>query len=114
MKVHELNNNRFEVALELFEEGQSFNFSDVDFYLDKENKILEVRILTNWELGNLTEQIALDEIQNGEKVLNYLLSQSLQFGEIVQNYQPRFSLIQDYGNGTAEICYLTNEKLVWN
>lgn len=114
MKVDELDSNRFEVALELFKEGQSFEFSGVDFYPDKENKRLEVRIFTSWELGNLTEQIALSEIENGQKVLNYLLEQSQRFSETIQNYQPRFSLIHTYGMGDVEICYLENKKLVWN
>jgi hypothetical protein len=114
MKVSELNNNRFEVALELFEEGQSFTFSDVDFYLDKENKIIEVGIFTNWRLENLTEQIALGEIQRGKEVLNYLTAQSFRFSETVRNYQPRFSLIQNDGMSIIEICHLENDKLVWN
>ncbi|MDQ3710734.1 MAG: hypothetical protein M3388_00715 [Acidobacteriota bacterium] len=113
MRVLELNNNRYKVALESFEEGQSFNFSNVDFYLNKENKILEVRIFTNWKLGNLTEQNALSEIQRGKEVLNSLL-QSSQFSETVQNYEPRFSLIQNLGNSISEICYQASEKLVWN
>ncbi|MCA1623424.1 MAG: hypothetical protein LC768_03305 [Acidobacteria bacterium] len=106
MKILELNNDRFKVALELFEEGKSFNFYDVDFCLNKENKILEVRTFTNWELRNLTEQNALNEIQHGKEVLNCLLTQSTQFRETTQNYQSRFSVIQNLGNGIVEICYL--------
>jgi hypothetical protein len=114
MKILQLNDNRFRVALDLFKEGKSFNFSDVDFYFDIDNKILQIRVFIRSKLEDLTEQNALSEIQRGRKVLHSLLEQSSQFREIVQNSHPRFSLVQDYGNGVAEICYQTNEKLVWN
>ncbi len=49
MKILQLNDNRFGGALNLFAEGKSFNFSDVDFYFDVDNKMLQVRVLTSWE-----------------------------------------------------------------
>ena len=113
MKVLELNSMRFEAALELLREGKSFEFSNADFYLDKRNKIIEIRSITSWELQNLTEQRALEEIERGRIIFNYLIDESPKFAEIIKFYQPRFSLIHDNGTGAVEICYLSENKITW-
>jgi len=114
MKVLVVNDKRFEIALKLFLENHSLNFNDVDFYLDKKNKILEIRVVSQWLIENLNEQKVLTEIDRGKETYNYLVDYSKEFFEIVKNYQSRFSLINDYGSGTVEVCYLLNDKLIWN
>lgn len=108
-----MNDQRFDTALELLQQGRSVDFSDVHFYLDKEKKLLEVRSVSGWQIENLTGQRALEEIARGEKTYDYLITNNKRFAEIVKSYKLRFSVIEDSGNGSAEICYLSDSKLVW-
>lgn len=113
MKVSEINNQRFDVALELFSEGKKFNFDDVSFYINEETKTIEVCIASQWEIANLTEQRAFEELKRAEKIHEYLMTHSKVFADIVRDYKLRLSIAKDIGNAWIEICYLTNEKLIW-
>ena len=113
MKVFEVNDKRFNVSLELFFEGQYFNFNDVSFHLNKEAETLDIYVVSKWQLDNLTEQRAWEEIKRGENTYDYLVASSKEFAELVKPYKLRFSVIEDYGNGSFEVCYLSNNKLVW-
>ena len=114
MKVLELSSQRFDVALDLLQEGSSpLEFSGVNFSLDRENQILRVYVLTQWLVENLNEHRAIAEIEKGKDAYDYLIRNSDHFGRIVKGFQPQFSLVNDYGSGSMEICYLSADKLVW-
>ena len=113
MKVFEIEDKRFEITLELLQQGKSFEFSEVIFYLDKENKVLEIRIISSWLFQNLNEQRVFEEIIRGEKTYDFLITNHKKFAEIIKEYKLRFSVIEDSGNGTIEVCYLSDGKLIW-
>ena len=112
MKVFELGDKRFEVALEIFSEGKNFNFNDILFRRNKENKTIEIGAISKWQLQNLNEQRALEEIERGRKTYDYLIANSKEFAELIKTYKLRFSVIEDDGKCSFEVCYLSNSELV--
>ncbi len=111
MRLFEINDKRFEVGVELLKEGQSITFNDVDFWLNKQNKQLEVRAI-NLET-TVSEQTAINNIQRAKSVFSYLVENSSIFAKIINSYSPRFSLISDYGMGAVEICHLSEGEIIW-
>lgn len=112
MRILNTNSKRFEVALELFMKGESITLDNTNFYLNKENKTLEIRKISEWSIQNLNEQRASEQFNKSREIFNQLLNEK-RFTEIIANYSIRFSLIQDNGNSSVEICYLSNNKVIW-
>jgi len=113
MNVFDIDDKRFEVALELFSEGNRFNFNDVSFYINKKTKNLNVDVISKWQFQNLNEQRALEEIERGKNTCDYLIANSKKFAELIKAYKLRFSVIEDDGKCSFEVCYWSNNKLVW-
>ncbi len=113
MKVFEIDDKRFDIALELFSEGKHFNFNDICFLLYKENKTLEIYAISKWQFQNLNEQKALEDIERGKNTCDYLIANSKKFAELIKTYKLRFSVIEDDGKCSFEVCYWSNNKLVW-
>ncbi len=113
MKAFEVNDQRFDAALELFCDGSSLQYEQLNIFLDRSNCLLEGRVVTRWQLANLTDQTAYVEIEIGKELFQWLTSKSTRFADIVAEIPRRFSLIYDYSTGSVEICHLDNEKIVW-
>jgi len=111
LQVTETDGPRFELALERLRAGHGFALNDVSFCLVDKNLLVNVK--TAWLIENLTEQRAMDELARGQKVYETLLKDSPAFSTVVENLEPSFVLISDYGNGTVELARLINERLVW-
>jgi hypothetical protein len=112
MIVDEIGTLRFEVALANFLQGATFSFDDVEFWLDRENKTLEIRVSSSWTT-RITPAIAMRDFQRGIKVFDFLKLNSSSFADATGAFTPRFSLIEDYKTGAIELAYLSNGKIVW-
>jgi hypothetical protein len=113
MEVLNLNDGRADTAIELLENGRSFSFDNVEFWLDSGRRILEVRANSSWET-NVTNSTASVDLCRGMEVYRMLVENDPAFARIASQNHPRFSLIQDYGMGAAEICYLSDGVIRWN
>ena len=113
MNVFKVNDKRFNLGIELLNEGKGFIFDNVDFWLDKDNKTLEIRVESSWKT-KITEQTAMADIQRGINLFNYLVESSSDFAKIAKENSSRFSLISDDGMGAVEICYLSDGKIIWH
>ena len=112
MEISELDSERFKVGLELLRDGRSIVFNDVSFGLNPETKELEVAAYTTWKT-KVTEQTASVDLQRGIDTFDFLIKTRSDFVRVIKGYPPRFSLIDDYGTGTMEICHLYDGKIVW-
>ncbi len=112
MEVIEPNGLRFEVALELFKDGQAFSFHGVSFYLAPEGYVA-ASIPTTWYLENTTEQTALNDLKAAENTLEDLIAESPKFASIVKDLPRRYILVHNYGMGAIELCRLAEGKLIW-
>jgi hypothetical protein len=113
LKVESLNSKRFEIALEQLRSGDEFQFDGVSFWADTENSKLNISTTSNWRAENLDDAKALSEIRRAESIFKYLLESSEEFAEAVANLEPRFSVYDDYGMGTIELCHLSGSHIVW-
>lgn len=112
MKVDNIDDNRFSVALELMKENQALDFNDVHFALDSKNRLVEVGSESTWT-GRITPETARSDIQRGIDTYEYLVEQSSEFSDTVRGYSPRFSLIRDEGMVTVEVAFLSNGEIVF-
>lgn len=113
IEVNDLKGNRFDVALKIFEGGETFVFNGSEFWLDPLNSVLHIRIAVTWSRITDKMEEAIVEFQRASHSLTYLVTNSPTFAKIIEGFSPRFALIEDYGTGAVEICYLANDKIVW-
>lgn len=112
MKVSEINNRRFDVALELLQEGSAFTFDGICFWISPEGSLL-VSAYSRWHISNITEQNALSDLERAKNVFTYLVTESSVFAIIVKNCPLNFSLVYDCGESGAEVARLVNDKVIW-
>ena len=112
MRVDSTESRRFRQAVELLKEGIGLEFNGVSFWLDRANQILHVSAFFSWQLDNVDRTRALEDIRRGASTFAFLQNESAEFSEAVKGLTVRYSLTHDYGNGSVEIAYLADEKLV--
>lgn len=112
MKVDNINDKRFRVAIEFLNENQALNFNGVHFSLDREKCLVEVGSESTWT-GRITPETARSDIQRGIDTFEYLVEQSSEFSETVKGYSPRFSVIRDEGMVTVDIAFLSNGEIIF-
>ena len=112
LKVDNFNDSRFAAALDFFRDGKTLEFEGTVFVLDSSQKVVDVMKLV--EHATLDVDSASVEMSRAMEVYGYVRQASAEFSRITDEYIPRFSLVNDYGMGSVEICHLQNGKLVWN
>ncbi len=112
MKVYNIDDSRFRVAIEFLKESQALNFNDVHFSLNREECLVEVGCESTWT-DRITPETARSDIQRGINTFEYLIKHSADFAEVVKGYSPRFSLIVDDGMVTVEVAFLLNGEVVF-
>ena len=113
LEVSEIGTQRFAVALELLCEGQSFSFKGVSFFLNKDS-ILDVCINSSKEMAQITKDSASRDFEHAVEVFDYLKQNSSEFNRIVENYEPRYALLEDYGTGVVELAKMIEDGIAWN
>ena len=112
MKVENIDDNRFRIAIEFLKEDQALNFNNVHFTLSREKGLVEVGSESTWS-GEITQETAFSDIQRGISTFEYLIKHSSDFADAVKGYVPRFSLIVDDGMVTVDVAYLLQGEIVF-
>jgi hypothetical protein len=110
--VDEVSGPRFELALELFLSGRSFEFHDVAFRAEGDNAVHCI-VDSSWEMTNVTMASAAEDLDYGASAFADLLAQSPAFASAVEGRPIYFDLIEDYGNGSILLCTRTNGTVTW-
>jgi hypothetical protein len=115
MDILEPHGRRFEVALELLQEGtSSFTFDGVTFSLSDDGLLVVAIQSSYWPLENITEQTALSDLRRAGSVAEYLAGENSLFKAIYESHQHLFILVEYYGRGgEMELARLVNGKVVW-
>ncbi|HEU0143372.1 MAG TPA: hypothetical protein VFQ47_01185 [Nitrososphaera sp.] len=113
MEITEPHGSRFELALELFQDGRAFTFDDVGFWLAPDGA-LEVRVQTSWYRENVTEQTALNDLERAKNLADFLERASPEFASLVKDRPRRYVLVDDYKMGGIELCRLIDGSLFWS
>lgn len=82
INVHDINIQRFEAALDLFEKGGLLRFNEARFLLSAEGD-LEVQVESTWEIGNVTDETGRSDLKRAELTLEYLSTNSPRFNDLI-------------------------------
>lgn len=110
--IYDLEGSRFEAAMELFKEGDSFSFNEATFSITPKGEV-EIAVHSTWWLENMTVEKAKIDFKHGREVFEYLCSESSRFLKLVEGRQVKLIIIVDYGKGSYKLCSLINGKIQW-
>lgn len=113
MQSFEPNSVRFQLALEQLRVGISIDFGEINFWLSPEDSILEVRMRSNWNIENVTNETAFSDFEEARRMVAYLEAKDSDFANLLRSHPLRYILINDYGTGIVEICRFMGDKIIW-
>ncbi|MFK5880023.1 MAG: hypothetical protein QM478_11095 [Flavobacteriaceae bacterium] len=106
--------NRIKNALIILKDGNPFNVGELLFLCEN----IKIFSITGWstktDLNNLTQEFAINELEEIKSVFNKMTSVSTELNEFIKNRQIIYHLNYDSGKGGIEICTETNGQLKWN
>jgi hypothetical protein len=103
---------RFDVAMERFLAGSSFEFRDVTFRLADDGAVC-CDIDSSWQLENVTLETATRDFSAAKRVLEELVALSAPFASAVDGRPVRFELTDYDGMASFLIGSLIDGALVW-
>jgi len=74
---------------------------------------LEVSVASQWLPENVTEQTVRADFEHGRQIFDHIASISDEFRARVALLPQRWSVVDDYGNGSVALCYLEGDQLIW-
>ena len=101
---------RFAVALEQLSNDEGFVFDDVWFRIDGTDLMIEA--LVYGQVARVSEPCAAGLLRRARAAFERLKADN-QFAATVAGLTPRFAVIRDYGVGTAVLCRLIGDEVVW-
>ena len=110
--VEALTGPRYELALELFRSGKSFDFRDVSLSIGDDGACLCI-IDSSWGSEDVTATTAATDFEEAAATLRYILESSPEFASIVQSRPIRYELVNDYGDGSILICSKADGVVSW-
>lgn len=110
--ISELYGKKFELVIERFKEGNSSNFSNIAI-IKTENGDIHCSVISSWLSENATEKRALKDFFMGQNSLKDLILNSPMLKEMINGKELHYSLIEDYGTGSVELCKFIDDKIVW-
>jgi hypothetical protein len=103
---------RFELALERFGQGHSFEFHEVAFRRGPDG-VVHAQIESSWGADYVTQETALLDFAEAERVLEELAEAAPAFREAVATQPIEYELCEDYGMGSIRVCSRRNGVLDW-
>ena len=103
---------RFELALERFREGHSFEFHDVAFTRGPDG-VVHAEVESSWRGTQVTPDTALSDLARAERALEELLAASPMFRDTVAPQPIEYEVCEDYGQGRVLVCSRRNGTFTW-
>jgi hypothetical protein len=111
--VNDAQSQRFHLGLSCLQEGGGLRLGRVEFVIT-ENRNLECRIITQWSIDSLNDELAYAEFEFGKAIFNELQAISVDFNQIAHRFDVRYSIISDYGSGAVAVCRLEEHEIIWS
>ena len=112
MRVTRLSGERFNLALDRFQEGDHLSFQESSFVLFDED-IVQCNYQSSWKPENLDREKAKKDFIEAEETFHFLKKKSEKFSDLVENRTLEISLIDDYGMGAIELANCRNGEFDW-
>lgn len=104
---------RWEAALQLLQEGGSFVFDDVCYFLDKNEKKLHCSVsMSPFAETKPSLEEAKAKIARAIEITDNLSKASKEFSNIRKQNEEVFSLIKDYGTGSTEFFRKVGDEVI--
>jgi hypothetical protein len=110
--VDDATGSRFDLAMERFRSGETFEFRDVGFRLEADGAVHCI-VDSSWSAENTTSASAVQDLDSAEVVFKHLTEHSPEFAATVGGRPVSYDLVEDYGMGSVLICRRRDESLVW-
>jgi hypothetical protein len=108
--ITELHGRRFEVALELLQEGRPFIYEGITFHLTGSDE-LECGVQFT---GPLDDEGARRDLNRARNILKQMMDTTPEFAEIIDNRKIQFCLIDDYAIGRVTLCRFDGDDIMWS
>lgn len=108
--ITDLNGRRFEVALELLQEGRPFVYEGITFRLTGSDQ-LECGVQFT---GPLDDEGARRDVNRARGILKQMMRTSPEFADIIDNRKIRYCLIDDYAIGQVTLCRFDGDDITWS
>ncbi len=113
LSVDATTGSRFDLAMERFRSGNSFEFGGVAFSIDQ-GGVVRCIVETSWEADKVTAGTANCDLDEGEAAFRFLMNESTQFRAAVTGRPISYELAEDYGMGSISICSRRDGILEWS
>lgn len=113
MEIYELEGKRFEIALQLLQEGEYILYENIGIKLIDNKQVNFIIPSSCWQLENITKNNALDDLENAKTKIKNMLSNSKELSDLLSNKEFVYLLNYDTGKAGIEICEERNEKIKW-
>jgi len=110
LDVESADDSRFATGIQLLCEGGGFRINTVEFVVV--DRTLSCSAVSQWQHENLTDDRALAELRRAQQTYEMLVAQSDAYSRAVDGMPVRYSVIENYGMGTVELCHLDGDNLV--
>ena len=112
LSVDDVAGARFDLAMERFGSGETFEFREVAFHRTADG-VVHCVVESSWQAENVTSATATDDLDEGEAALRYLVEASAEFRAAVGDRPVSFDLVEDYGMGSILICSRRAGVMEW-
>jgi hypothetical protein len=111
-KLDEPSGPRWELALDLLGRGEPFSLGMVTFRRASED-VVEASVASTWQLQNVTEARARDDLEPARSRTEALLADDPGFRSVVGASRIEYVLVDDYEIGAVAICRLADDEIQW-
>ncbi len=111
MQIEVLSGRRFQIALEIFLEGDSISYKEIVFF--KDSKSLHIDSYSDYQLENITESMAREKIEFSKVVLKEFEDSVPEFKSAVSGLVKEFAFCYDYHTGAVAIATEKNNVFEW-
>lgn len=112
MQITKLSGERFELAIDRFQNGDHILFDKASFVLINDD-IVHCNYQSTWNPENLDKKKAKDDFKAAMVIFNFLKENSEKFNQLVKNRNLEISLIDNYGMGAIELASLKHGEYDW-
>lgn len=113
MEINETFGQRFDIAMELFAEGNTISYKKVWFILSGADFVVGT-MQSSWKPENVSDIRALEDFRIIDYVFSELKESAPKFLEIVQKRKLKKELVDNYGMGSVGVAYMEDNKIFWN
>jgi hypothetical protein len=83
---------RFDLAMERFRSGESFEFREVAFRVAADG-VVHCIVESSWQSANVTTETAIRDLDEGETALRHLMDKSADFKAVVSGAPTCYELV---------------------